>query len=190
MSSNHIYPYVYQGTNPDSGEFYIGMRCANKLPSHKDLPRYRTSSNTVKPRFDEFKWIIVAEFFTKEAAYDFEQELIHERWGHPLMLNKVCSVGYRNKFILTEEARVKKNAKLKGHVVTPETRSKISEARKGVSFSASHKESLRLAALKRFNPPKSDDHKRKISKSHLGTTHTEESKEKMRQSAKRRWATN
>ena len=29
----NIYPYVYKGVHPITGEFYIGMRCANKLPA-------------------------------------------------------------------------------------------------------------------------------------------------------------
>lgn len=31
------YPYVYKGTNKETGEFYIGYREANKLPSKLDL---------------------------------------------------------------------------------------------------------------------------------------------------------
>ena len=66
MTSTSIYsnlPYVYRLDHPTTGEFYIGYRSANKKPSHLDLPEYKTSSKIVNPRFEEFNWIILAEFF-------------------------------------------------------------------------------------------------------------------------------
>lgn len=91
MTSTHIYPYVYRGTHPITGEFYIGMRCANKHPAEADLGvKYKTSSKFVKPRFNEFEWCIMAVFFTREAAYDFEQLLIFENMHDSKILNKSC----------------------------------------------------------------------------------------------------
>ena len=49
--SSKVLPYVYTCTHKESGKIYIGYRCANKLPSHLDLPKYRTSSKIVKPKF-------------------------------------------------------------------------------------------------------------------------------------------
>lgn len=72
------HPYVYRLDNPITGEFYIGYRKANKVPSSIDLPRYRTSSKIVKPRFDEFNWTILAEFFDADSALTFEQQLIRD----------------------------------------------------------------------------------------------------------------
>jgi hypothetical protein len=94
MSSMSIYasekalPYVYICTHKESGHFYIGYRCANKLPSHLDLPKYKTSSKVVRPKFDEFEWKILAEFFSKTDAYIFEQQLIAENWKNSHILNK------------------------------------------------------------------------------------------------------
>lgn len=90
MFSTRPMPYVYMCIHKVTGEFYIGYRFYNtKLGrcSHDDLPQYKTSSNKVKPRFDEFDWVIVAEFFNKEDAYWFEQDLIIENLNNPLLLN-------------------------------------------------------------------------------------------------------
>lgn len=92
-TSEKALPYVYRLDNPTTGEIYIGFRKANILPSHLDLPGYRTSSKTVKPRFAEFNRTIVAEFFRPEDAYDHEQLSIFEEWGNPLLLNKQHGYG-------------------------------------------------------------------------------------------------
>lgn len=106
MTSSNIYPstktfpYVYKCTNRETGKFYIGYRKANKTPSSSDFPRYKTSSNQVKPEFDKFDWYIIAEFFDADAAYEFEQQTIHENWSNPLILNKSCYFG-KHKFRCT-----------------------------------------------------------------------------------------
>lgn len=72
-----------------TGEFYFGFRCANKVRSEYDLGiKYFTSSKHIKNNFLEYDAIIVAEFFTKDDAYVFEQQLIKEHFNHPLILNK------------------------------------------------------------------------------------------------------
>jgi hypothetical protein len=88
-------PYVYRLTHPVTGEFYIGSRTANKVCAELDLPKYRTSSKYIKPRFDEFDWAILMEFSNPSCAYDYEQYMIHETWSDPLLLNKSCH--YQNK---------------------------------------------------------------------------------------------
>jgi len=99
MTSLNIYtsektlPYVYRLDNPTTGEIYIGFRKANKQPSHLDLPIYKSSSKTVNPRFHEFDYKIIAEFFQAEDAYDHEQLTIYENWGNPLLLNKQHGYG-------------------------------------------------------------------------------------------------
>lgn len=100
----HIYastktvPYVYICTHLQTKEFYIGYREANTLPSHLDLPEYRTSSKVVHPFFENYEWLIVAEFMNGEDAYDFEQKLIQENWGDPLLINKQYRVNGTKKF--------------------------------------------------------------------------------------------
>jgi hypothetical protein len=87
--STKTLPYVYILTHKETGQFYIGARWANKVPSSIDLGvNYFTSSKYVKPIFDQFECEIVAEFFFKEEAYKFEQQMIYENWSNPLKLNK------------------------------------------------------------------------------------------------------
>ena len=179
----NIYPYVYKGVNSITGEFYIGMRCANETRPDEDLMQYRTSSKIVKPRFHEFDWTILAEFFTKEAAYDFEQDAINANWGNPLMLNRSCYFN-RARFSMagtqmSSETKSKISSSLTGRVLTaehkkniaecqigktinPEQRAKMSIAGKGKLKSDSHK--LAISSALR-GVPKSDDHKRKLSES-------------------------
>lgn len=88
--STKTLPYVYMGTHKITNKFYIGYREMNNRPSHKDLYTYKTSSKVVKPIFNEFNWIILAEFYDGNDAYDFEQYLINSHWDNPLLLNKNC----------------------------------------------------------------------------------------------------
>lgn len=92
-----ILSYVYRLDHPVTGEFYIGYRCRNiklGIPPELDIGiKYPTSSRYVKHRVKEFDITIVAEFFNVTDAYDHEQLLIHELWGNPKMLNKVCYHG-------------------------------------------------------------------------------------------------
>lgn len=86
-------PYVYYGIHSVTKQFYFGYRKNNvelHRTSDQDLPIYQTSSKEVKPIFEDFVWQILAEFETGEDAYDFEQALIYENWGDPLMLNRSC----------------------------------------------------------------------------------------------------
>ena len=88
FTSTKVAPYVYRLDNTETGEFYIGYRCANKAPSSDDLGKqYFTSSKIVKPRFHEFIISIIAEFFDKEDALKFEVELIGQHWKQEGSLN-------------------------------------------------------------------------------------------------------
>lgn len=91
-TSERVLPYVYMCTHRITGEFYIGSRTTAKqnLPSHLDLPKYKTSSKKVKPRFDEFDWVIVAEFFDAASAYAYEQLCIFDTIHNFLSLNNCC----------------------------------------------------------------------------------------------------
>lgn len=94
-TSEKVVPYVYMGIHRVTGEFYIGSRgnkATQKLPSHQDIYKYRTSSKRVKPIFDEFDWVIVAEFFGYNDAFAYEQDLISHHKHDPLLLNGACFV--------------------------------------------------------------------------------------------------
>ena len=131
-TSEKVSPYVYRLDNPITGEIYIGYRKANKLPSHLDLPEYKTSAPEVRNIFEHFEWTIVAEFFDGDDAYDFEQLSIFEEWNNPLLLNMSCYHGkgrFRNK----------------GH--SPETKVKISASRKGNTGAKDTKTGERLGMI-------------------------------------------
>lgn len=94
INKNNNFPYVYMGIHKITGHFYIGYRECNKVQSHLDIgKKYRTTSSSVivKEQFNEFDWVIIAEFYTdtaKDDAYWFEQEVIKENIKNPLCLNK------------------------------------------------------------------------------------------------------
>lgn len=82
-------PYVYKVTHRKTGEFYIGMRSANKVVAELDFGiKYFTSSSYVKNNFTEFDSEIIAYFKDQESAFYFENELIKENWNNELLLNK------------------------------------------------------------------------------------------------------
>ena len=90
-SSTKVRPYVYMCIHKDTGHYYIGYREYNvtlNKTSDIDLPEYKTSSKVIRPIFDQFCWVIVAEFFNGDDAYAFEQQLIYENWGDSLLLNR------------------------------------------------------------------------------------------------------
>jgi hypothetical protein len=95
-TSTKAVPYVYICTHKETNQFYIGYREANvrlNIPSHLDLPEYKTSSKVVNPEWENYTWTIVAEFFDPSCAYTFEQQLICDNWKNPLLLNGHYNLG-------------------------------------------------------------------------------------------------
>lgn len=170
-----ILPYVYKLTHRETGEFYIGYRSANKIPSDQDLPIYQSSSKTVAEiGFDNFNWEIIAEFFHGDYAYDFEQELISEHIDDPLCINKHCVIGGRNRFkvqfghSVSEETRQKLREANLGRVTSEDTRKKQSDALKGRALSEDHIKAIRKPkseeTRQRMKKPKSDAQKENMRK--------------------------
>jgi hypothetical protein len=63
----------------NSPYFYIGYRYRNFVPSSDDLGTYYFTSNQyVSDNFNNFESYILAEFFNKNDAYEFETILIQE----------------------------------------------------------------------------------------------------------------
>lgn len=157
--------YVYHGYNPTTDESYIGYRMRNvkkNISSSSDLGViYFTSSKNVKPRFNEFIWTIVAEFFDANDAYDFEQLLIFESWKQPGTLNKHCSHG-------------KLRLDTTGVTISNETRLKMSIAKSNMTDETKMK--ISIATLGENNPSwgkmPSDESKHKMRESHLGVPKT------------------
>jgi hypothetical protein len=170
-SSDKAVPYVYICTHKDTNQFYIGYRMANvklNIPSHLDLPEYKTSSTTVRPDWSNYTWTIVAEFFGPSDAYTFEQQMIFDNWDNPLMLNGHCNIG-KNQF------------RNNGH--TQKTKDKIKKSKTGVEFSDSHKENIRLNSYMRGKPGPhagkslTDSHKNNLKLNHVGMTGKTQSEE-------------
>jgi hypothetical protein len=167
VSSERSAPYVYKGIHPTTGEFYIGSRIAkNILCSHIDLRTYKTSSKEVRPRFEEFEWTIVAEFFSGDAAYDFEQELIYHTWKEPGSLNKSCYHG---------KQRFKINSPR-----TKEHSEKIGKAHRGKAISAETISKALDTRRQNGGWKITESTRAKLVAAHTGMRHTEESKQKMR----------
>lgn len=178
MTSFNIYPYVYQLIHKETSQIYFGYRSANKHRAEFDLGVYYfTSSKEVKRMgFENFDIVILAEFFDKIDAREFEYCLIESYWGNPLLLNK-CLGG--KKFIpgcVTEagilkmkkskagkpspkkglpgkspsiESRLKTSNTMKGRKQSPEHTKNATEARnkKGRSHSDETKQILRERAF-------------------------------------------
>ena len=203
-SSDKAVSYVYICTHKETGKFYIGYRMANvelNIPSHLDLPEYKTSSTTVRPDFHDYTWTIVAEFFDPGHAYTFEQQLIFDSWENPLLLNGHYNLGknqFRTSGTPSDEHRKKmsdakkgKPSGKKGKPISTEHRKKISDARKGkpgTTHSAETKQ--RISDAKKGNPSgrkgktNSIEHRKKISDSNKGKTHSAETKQKISDSNK------
>lgn len=161
--SSNILPYVYLCTHRETGEYYIGYRFKNKTPSSEDIGKiYKTSSKLVSPRIDEFDCTVIAEFFTKEDAYDFEQELISESWGSPLLLNKSVHSKSSERFISTpgcykpSELTLQKLSKSRTGSKRPQdTKDKMSASSWSKSDDSERIRSVLSSKLK--GKPKSDD---------------------------------
>lgn len=193
-TSTKAMPYVYMCVNKTTNEFYIGYRTKNvKLgkPSHIDFPEYKTSSKKVNPSFNNFSWFIVAEFYKETDAYDFEQFLINQHWGDPLLLNDSChynNARFRNPggIPCSEETKRKISAankiSLTGISRSEEFKLKISKASKGRKHSQEAKEKLSkiVAEEHKKNPRKwSEESKRKLSATNKGRIMSEEQKKKI-----------
>ena len=105
------------------------------IPSHLDLPEYKTSSTTVRPDWSNYTWTIVAEFFYPSDAYTFEQQLICDNWENPLLLNGYYRLGKIKQFRKSggptgkQRNPSKKPSHLKGK---PNPRKGIPNGRKGI----------------------------------------------------------
>ena len=170
----NTYPYVYICTHKITGHYYIGYRSANSTPSHIDLPKYKTSSSVVKPDFESYSWQIIAEFFNGDDAFDFEQQLISEKWNDPLLLNKQHRYNCKGRF----KSRT-------GRIVSEETREKLRLANLGKKQSAETimKKVKAIKGKPTWNKgiksgPMSAENKQKISQANKGKPKSQAQKDK------------
>lgn len=210
MKNMNIHPYVYMLTHRMTGQFYIGYRCANKMPAEVDLPKYKSSSKLIKEMgFDNFDWKILCEFDSGEEAYDFEQKLIKKNIDSPLCLNQNYFDGGGVRMRLTshsmESIQKIKSARANQAPFSEETRKKMSEAKKGKPgrklspeeienikrintgriVTTDTRAKLAVANIGRKNPH-SDETKRRMSEAKKGKKFSEEHKAKLSAAAKAR----
>jgi hypothetical protein len=154
--STKVLPYVYLLIHKITGEFYIGYRETNQIPSSGDLgEKYKSSSKKIKAMgFNNFRSIIIAEFFTGNDAYEFENRLIEEHIKDPLCLNGTYIKDGKLKFSFAGKTR------------SVETRAKMSKYQRNKIVSKETKEKMRIIALNRPSP--SIETRKKISLAGIG----------------------
>ena len=160
------YNYIYKITNQINGKIYIGKHSTDNLDDG-----YMGSGILICKA--EKKYGI--ENFTKEylAFCDTEERL---NWFEKFYIKKYKAkeVGYN----LTDGG----DGHL-GFIMTEETKQKLSEAKKGKTFSKEHKQKLSEAKKgKTF----SKEHKQKLSEAKKGKTLSEEHKQKISEANKKR----
>jgi hypothetical protein len=129
-------PYTYLIGWSHLNKWYYGRRTAKGCHPSELWVKYFTSSKSVKPRFHEFKYHILAEFFDKNDAYNFEAMLILENWKNEKLLNK-CVFG--KNFA---------NGSKKGIPKSEEHKKAMSKARMGVKRLSTTVQKMREATLK------------------------------------------
>lgn len=191
---------VYMHISP-SNKRYIGITKSVK-PENRWGSRGQGYRNQVlfnraiqKYGWDNFEHIIVADHLTKQDACNIEKELIIKyktkdaQYGYNLTNGGEGTAGY----IYTEEQRKERSARLKGHIVSIETRKKIGEANKialkGKHLSEETKRKLSIANKGKSKPHsaewcKQHSEKLKGNKIHLGYKASEESRKRMSEAHK------
>lgn len=197
-----ILPYVYKLIHKETGKYYFGYRSKNVLlgnHSEEDLGiKYFTSSGVIKNNFSEYNSEILAEFYTKEDAYDFEQDLIREHWGNELLINKHYHGKDRAQWKNTghsEEAR-KKMTGLKRSPEFSEYRSKVMKGKAPWNKGLTKENDSRVADYSLKRSMAGNDHligkKRdpaiveKIRQALIGYKHTDESRRNMSEGKKKK----
>lgn len=132
---------------------------------------------------DNFNYIILAEFWSSEDAYDFENSLIEENFTDPLILNRSYTKSNKRRFRRVGKHSEKSIAKMTGMKRTPETKAKISAGLTGNVLSDEHKS--KISASHKCKTL-TYDHRKKIGDSLLGRKHSEETKTKLSKAAKSR----
>ena len=184
--SNNIYSqhYTYEITNK-KGNRYIGVRSCGCNPSDDPyMGSCKILNETISVEGKEnFTKKILQTFPTREEAAQHEIEL-HEKFDvarNPMFYNnaKATSTGFNIAGKKrTEEDKHKISKTLKGRKLSEELKRKLSEAKKGIKrkpFTEEHKRNMSEAKKGKNN-------------SFFGKPHSEETKNKISEAAKRRLA--
>lgn len=190
-----ILPYVYRLVHKETGQYYFGYRSKNVslgIKSIDDLGvKYFTSSRNIRKSFTEYNYEVLVEFFTIDDAYDFEQDLIRDHWGDPLLLNKHYHAKEKNRWKNNGHSEETK-AKMTGLKRSPEFseyRSRVMKGGTPWNKGLTKETDSRMAAIAKHRAAVGNDHligtKRppefaeKIKKALTGYKHTDETKRNM-----------
>lgn len=208
-NKNYFYVYRITCTHPlrlKGPKHYYGYR-SSRVPPHQDTT-YWSSSEYVLDAIKQFgmkyfKKKIIASFSTREESIALEIKL-HSYFdvkNHVMFFNKAnqTSTGFITSQPLTEDQKQKIREKATGKKHSQETKALLSELkkRKRKSLSKEHKEKIREGVIKSFetrsNAGDSFGHSEKTrkkmseirkAKAALGNYHTQETKNKISQTAK------
>ncbi len=185
--------YFYKITNTINGKYYYGIRSCENLPDSRYMGGGTAITKAIK-KYGKNSFIkeIIADYPTRKEASDHEKLIV------TLELIKLeecynCRTGGDNEYvhIITDETRAKLSKAGKGSKRSEETKQRMSLASKGKFKSEEHKRKIKESKqftseetrekMRNNNLGKvlSEEHKRKISESGTGRKHTEESKKKM-----------
>jgi hypothetical protein len=125
---------VYKLFNHDTGYYYIGVRCANKVNASDDTLYMGSSKNSILKEYI-FEKQIIAEFFDKKHAAKFETEMIMSCRKDPLCLNKAAWPHYtmsgKDPWNKGTKGLQKQSPETLAKRFSPEARKKMSLAKKG-----------------------------------------------------------
>jgi len=106
-----MFYYVYKISFKKTNEFYIGGR-STKINPKLDLGiKYFSSSKTIEKLIsiegvNNFTFEVIKNNFPFwKDAYDYEQSLIFDNWGNPLLLNKSCYYGKKDFGVISNESK-------------------------------------------------------------------------------------
>ena len=184
MENNRFYVYTYS-TDQD-GTFYVGKGRKNRInASHKEsLYCHRILEKCKREGVYVYRDKII-EGVSEEDAFHWEKELIglYHPKGNLTQGGEGVS-GYKH----TPETRRKMSEARKGKPLSDETRCKMSEVKKGKPLSDEHKRKMSEAQKgeknHNFGKPFTEEHKRKLSEANKGKPLSEDQKRKLSEALK------
>lgn len=178
---------VYKHIKPNGEVFYIGMGNKKRPYTFSDRSDFWKK---ITSKYD-YKIIIIKNNISKNEAYKLERMLISKYGrrdlGKGTLVNHTDGGDGSYNVVISEETRLKISIANTGSKRSNETKKKMSEAAKGRVFTAETRLKMSNSAK---NKTMTEEHKNKLWFSRFGAengmykrTHSEETKEKIRQKA-------
>jgi hypothetical protein len=195
------YFYIYQMTNPETGEFYIGRRNSTTKPSEDILYRGSMVSWAKHDGFNKsklIKTILYENIETFELLRELESNIISENIKNPLCRNAhIPNIGFyckshsletrekmsKSKLNMSDETKLKISTSNKIRCRTEEFRLKTSINHKGKILSEETKQKISESS-KGMSRTFSEEHRKNISNSLTGRKLSDDVKNKISSSLK------